>query len=90
MTWSIFIIFLTYEICTWPTLILTILDKREGYGWILATGVSLILYIQNFVVYALRNEQYQKSYMEYFRLLGGFVKGLCLSEDVLNSNEPPA
>ena len=89
MTWSIFIVFLSYEICTAPVLILTIADKREGYGMILAMGASLLLYVQNFVVYALRNEQYQKSYMDYLRLLGGFVKGLFFSESVSNCNEPP-
>lgn len=69
MTWSILMIFFCYLFCAAPIIVLTILYQKASYYWIFANGLYLTLFMLNFIVYSYQNEQYQKAFIDYLKML---------------------
>ena len=69
MTWSILFVSLCYIFCAAPVTTLVVLHQKASYYWILATGLYLSLFMLNFFVYSLQNQQYQKAYLDYLKML---------------------
>ena len=69
MTWSILFVFLCYIFCAAPISTLVFLNQKASYYWIISTGLYLTLFMLNFFVYSLQNEQYKKAFADYLRML---------------------
>ena len=69
MTWSILFVFLCYIFCAAPISTLVFLNQKDSYYWIIFTGFYLTLFMLNFFVYSLQNEQYKKAFSDYLRML---------------------
>ena len=80
MTWSILFVFLCYIFCAAPVSTLVLLNQKASYYWIIATGLYLTLFMLNFFVYSLQNEQYQKAFTDYLMMLKFLLSNGSLSE----------
>ena len=80
MTWSILFVFLCYIFCAAPITILVLLNEKASYYWIIATGLYLTLFMLNFFVYSFQNEQYQKAFTDYLKMLKYVLSNGSLNE----------
>lgn len=80
MTWSILFVFLCYIFCAAPISTLVFLNQKASYYWILFTGLYLLLFMLNFFVYSLQNEQYQKAFTDYLKMLKYVLSNGSLNE----------
>ena len=69
MTWSILLIFFCYIVCTTPITTLIVLRQEDSNYWIIANAFYLLLFILNFWMYSYQNEQYQKAFDDYVKML---------------------
>ena len=69
MTWSILLVIFCYIVCAAPITTLKALHQEASNYFCVAYGLFSMIYIMNFLVYSYQNEQYQKAFIDYLKLL---------------------
>ena len=69
MTWSILLVIICYIVCAAPITTLKALHQESSNYFCVAYGLFSMIYIMNFLVYSYQNEQYQKAFIDYLKLL---------------------